>query len=221
MISDKNDDRIGMAFTLQKSAAPLLLLNWSLPLLVISLMIIWSALFWKTFTFPFVWDDLHTIRHYSFSEVLSTFYGPADPDGIETASLRPIAVMFFQLQGSLFGENVILQHLFMVLLMAALFGVFGVLLWEVGLSLRHISIALLLFVSSRVFASLTLWIVLGYLIATYILMMLVALFYLRWIQRGSAYLLVLTLALSALSVFMREEAYTLPVALLLIWWLSA
>src|SRR5262249_7814224 len=115
----------------------------------------------------------------------------------------------------------ILQHLFMVLLMAALFGVFGVLLWEVGLSLRHISIALLLFVSSRVFASLTLWIVLGYLIATYILMMLVALFYLRWIQRGSAYLLVLTLALSALSVFMREEAYTLPVALLLIWWLSA
>ena len=195
--------------------------KWPLPLLIIFLMLIWSVLFSGTFSRPFEYDDLHFIRHYSISELLSTFHGPNDPDGIETPALRPIATLFFHLQDALFGEHMILQRGFMVIVMGGLLWSVGLLLREAGLSFRHIVVVLALFASSRVFASLVLWIVLGSLILAYTFMVLAALFYLQWIKRGSRHLLALTFVFVALAVFTREEAYVLPLALPLLWWLSA
>jgi hypothetical protein len=195
--------------------------KWRLPLLITSLMLIWSALFSETFNRPFEWDDLHLIRHYSISELLSTLHGPIDPDGIETPALRPVATLFFHLQGTLLDEHMILQRALIVILMGGLLCSVGFLLREAGLCFRHIAIVLLLFVSSRVFASLVLFISMGSLILAYTFMVLAALFYLRWIKRGYGHLLALTFVFVALAVFTREEAYHLPLSLVLLWWLSA
>ena len=195
--------------------------KWQLPLLIIFLMLIWSVLFSATFTRPFWSADLHVIRHYSFSDLLSTFHGPSDPDGVEMPALRPIATLVFHLQGTVFGDHMILQRAFVTILMGGLLWSVGLLLRETGLSFRHIVVVLVLFASSRVFASLVLWITMGSLILAYTFMVLTALFYLRWIKRGSGHLLALTFGFAALAVFTREEAYTLPVALPLLWWLSS
>jgi hypothetical protein len=195
--------------------------KWQLPLLIIFLMLIWSILFSDTFTRPFWSADLHSIRHYSFSDLLSTFHGPYDPDRVEMPALRPIVALIYHLQGTLFGEHTLLQRAFVTILMGGLLWSVGVLLHETGLSFRHIAVVLVLFASSRVFASLVLWITLGNLILAYTFMVLTALFYLRWIKRGCWHLLGLMFGFAALALFTREEAYTLPVALPLLWWLSS
>jgi hypothetical protein len=194
--------------------------KWSLPILIIFLMMIWSVLFANTFTLPFFWDDLHLIRHYSLPELLSTLHGPADPDGIETPGLRPVATLVFDLQGTFFGEHMVLQRVFIIILMSGLLWAVGLLLRDVGLSYHHVIVVLVLFTSSRVFASLVLWTVMGYIILTYTFMVLAALFYLRWIKSDRGHQLALALTFAVLAAFSREEAYTLPVILPLIWWLS-
>jgi hypothetical protein len=95
----------------------------------------------------------------------------------------------------------------MATLMGGLLWAVGRLCREAGLSFRHVVVVLVLFASSRVFASLVLWIVLGSLILAYTFMVLTALFYLRWLKRGSGYLLALVFGFAALAVFTREEAY--------------
>ena len=195
--------------------------EWWLGVLVLGLIAAWSIMFWQTFTHPFVWDDLHLIRQYSLSELLSTWHGSIDPDGIETPALRPLATLLLHAQGTLFGENMVLQRAFMMALMGSLLWIIGILLRDVGLSFLHVAVVLVLFTFSRIFASLALWIILGSLIFAYILMILAALFYLRWVGRGSPSLLALTLLFAALATMVREEAYTLPLALPLIWWLSS
>jgi hypothetical protein len=195
--------------------------KWQLPLLIIFLMLIWSILFSATFTRPFWTADLHSIRHYSFSELLSTFHGPFDPDGVETAALRHIQTLVYHLQGTVFGDHIILQRAFVTILMGGFLWSVGLLLRETGLSFRHIVVVLVLFASSRVFASLVLTLAVSHLILAYTFMVLTALFYLRWIKRDCGHLLALTFGFAALAVFTREEAYTLPVALPLLWWLSS
>ena len=117
--------------------------------------------FSATFTRPFWTADLHVIRHYSFSDLLSTFHGPYDPDGVEMPALRPIVTLVYHLQGTVFGDHIILQRAFVTTLMGGLLWSVGLLLRETGLSFRHIVVVLVLFASSRVFASLLLWITLG------------------------------------------------------------
>ena len=195
--------------------------KWQLPLLIVFLMLIWSIFFSATFTRPFWSADLHSIRYYSFSELLSAFHGPFDPDGVETAALRPVTTLVYHLQGTVFGDHIILQRAFMTILMGGFLWSVGLLLRETGLSFRHIVVVLVLFASSRVFASLVLSITVSHLILAYTFMVLTALFYLWWIKRDCPHLLALTFGFAALAVFTREEAYTLPVALPLLWWLSS
>jgi hypothetical protein len=195
---------------------------WRKPVVLAGLtMLFWSALFATTYGYSFFWDDLHFIRTYSWAEILSTFHGPNDPDGIETPALRPIATLLFCFQGTIFGENVVLQRVFMAGLMGGLLWTFGLLLKEVGLSFRYAAVVFVLFSSSRVFASLMLWITLGSLILCYIFMTLTAVFYLRWLTGERPRCLALTLGFAALAVFTREEAYTLPVVLLLLWCITS
>src|SRR5579864_6882935 len=81
------------------------------------LLLIWSALFTSTFRFPFFWDDFHLIRSYSGTEIRSSFNAALDPDKIETPGLRPCSTLLFSFQGSLFGEKIVAQRVFMVVLM--------------------------------------------------------------------------------------------------------
>src|SRR5215510_2943930 len=195
--------------------------TWKPAVLAGLTMLSWSAFFATTYGYPFYWDDLHFIRSYSLTEILSTFHGLNDPDGIETRALRPIATLLFCFQGTIFGESVVLQRVFMAGLMGGLLWVVGLLLREVGLSFRHIAVVFVLFGSSRVFASLMLWITLGSVILSYIFIILTALFYLRWLDSDRSRYLALTLGFAALTIFTREEAYTLPVVLPLLWCIAS
>src|SRR5439155_815421 len=80
--------------------------------------LVWSAVFAFTFSYPFHWDDFHLIRQYSGPEMRSVFHGVVDPDKIETPGLRPVSILLYNLQGTLWGENILLNRIFMHLLMA-------------------------------------------------------------------------------------------------------
>jgi hypothetical protein len=177
----------------------------------------WSLLFRPTFDYAFFWDDYHFIRCYTWPELRSTLHGPNDPDGIETPALRPVATLLFHVQGCLFGENVRLQRGFMAALLGTLLWSVGLLLRAAGLSPVHTVIVYLLFASSRVFASLILWMTLGSLVLTYTFMVLAACLYLRWTGDGRRTDLALLTLCAAIATFTREEAYALPFALPLLW----
>jgi hypothetical protein len=184
------------------------------------LLLIWSALFASTFSYPFHWDDFHLIRGYSSTEIVSVFHGLADPDKIETPGLRPVSILLYDLQGLLWGENVLLHRIFMLFLMALFLFLVGIFLSELGLQFFQIAIVFALFISSRVFASLVLWISLSHLILAYIFITLTALFFVRWIKQRRAIFFVFMLLSAIVATFIREESYTLPVALPLIWLIS-
>jgi len=183
-------------------------------------LLIWSALFASTFRYPFFWDDFHLIRSYRGPEILSAFHGVIDPDKIETPGLRSCSILLYNLQGSLFGENVIAQRIFMIVLMGAFLMATGMLLLEIGLGFLQVMIVFVLFVSSRVFASLVLWISLSHIILAYIWIVLTAYFFLLWVKRDRWFLFLFMLAAFTLATFTREESYTLPVVLPLLWLIS-
>jgi hypothetical protein len=185
------------------------------------LLLIWSALFASTFRYPFFWDDFHLIRPYSGPEILSAFHGVIDPDKIETPGLRSCSILLYNLQGSLFGENVVAHRIFMIVLMGAFLMATGMVLLETGLGFLQVAIVFVLFVFSRVFASLVLWISLSHIILAYIWIVLTAYFFLRWVKRGRWFFFFLMLATFTLATFTREESYTLPVVLPLLWLISS
>jgi len=185
--------------------------------LVSILLFVWSAVFASTFSYPFHWDDFHLIRTYSGPEIVSVFHGVVDPDKIETLGLRPVSILLYNLQGLLWGENIPLYRIFMLFLMGFFLFLVGILLSELGLQFFQIAIVFALFISSRVFASLVLWISLSHLILAYIFIILTALFFVRWIKQRRAIFFVLMLLSAIVATFIREESYTLPVALPLIW----
>lgn len=193
----------------------------TLAALAASLLLIWSGLFLSTYQYPFYWDDFHLIRPYSWDELLSTFHGWNDPDKLETGALRPFATFLFAIQGSICGENIVLQRIFMTMLMEVLLFVLGVFLLELGCDLFQIGVVFTLFVFSRVFASLNLWMTLGSLIFCYIFMVLTGYLFLLWIKHGRARHAFLMFLCAVVAVFTREEAYVLPFALPLVWSISS
>lgn len=189
--------------------------------LVGALLAIWSALFGDTFRLPFYWDDFHLIRHYNAAEVRSVFHGLVDPDKIETPGLRPVSILLYNLQGSLCGENIVAHRIFMVGLMGILLFVVAILFLEAGLQFFQIAIVLTLFVCSRVFAALVLWISLSHLILAYIFIVLTAYFFLCWVKSRQWLFFIAMLACALIATFTREETYTMPLALPILWALSA
>lgn len=185
------------------------------------LLLSWSTLFASTFRYPFFWDDFHLIRSYSGPEIRSALNAAADSDKIETPGLRPCSIFLYNSQGTLFGENVVAQRVFMVVLMGIFMIAAGMLLLEVGLSFLQIVIVFALFVSSRVFASLVFWISLSHLIMAYIWIALTAYFFVRWTKRGRGFFFFFTLVFATLATFTREETYTLPLVLPLLWLISS
>ena len=189
--------------------------------LVVLFLLIWSALFASTLRYPFYWDDFHLIRPYTGSELLSVFHGVVDPDKIETPGLRPISTFLYNFQGSLFGENIVLQRIFMLALMGVFLCAFAILLLELGLRLIQVSIVLALFIFARVFASVVLWISLSHIILAYVFIVLTAYFFLLWLKRRRLIFFVAMLVAAILATFNREEAYSLPIVLPLLWLISS
>lgn len=185
------------------------------------LLLIWSAFFASTFRYPFFWDDFHLIRPYSGAEIRSAFHAEPDPDKIETPGLRPCSIFLYDFQGSVFGENVVAHHVFMVVLMGMFMVAAGVLLLEVGLNFYQLIIVFGLFVSSRIFASLVLWISLSHLLLAYICIVLTAYFFVLWTRKGHWFWFLLMSVACTLATFTREETYTLPVVLPILWLISS
>ncbi len=181
------------------------------------LLLLWSVLFASTFRYPFFWDDFHLVRPYSGAEISSAFHAVADPDKIETPGLRPCSILLYNFQGTAFGDNIFAQRVFVIVLMGVFMIVAGILLMELGLSLLQLAIVFSLFVSSRVFACLVLWVCLSHLIMAYIWIAFTACFFVLWAKKGRWAFLLLMLLSCALATFTREEAYTLPVVLPLLW----
>jgi hypothetical protein len=186
-----------------------------------SLLLIWSALFASTYRYPFYWDDYEQIRPYSWHELRSTLHGWSDPDKAQTPAFRPVATFLFALQGSSFGENVVSQKIFQTFLMWILLFVFGIFLAELWFRFAQVSIVVALFVSSRVFASVNMWLTLSPLILCYIFMTLTGYLFLLWIKHRRVLYVCLMFVCVVLGVLTREEAYVLPVALPLLWLLSS
>lgn len=192
----------------------------NLAVLAGALLVIWSGLFLSTYHYPFYYDDFHQIRPYSWNELLSTLHGLSDPDKLETPAFRPLATFLFAIQGSIFGENMVFQRIFMTSLMGILLFVLGLFLLELRLGLFQIGIVFVLFVFSRVFASLNMWVTLGTLILCYIFVVLAAYFFLIWMKRRRVVHVFLTFVCAAGAVLTREEGYVLPLALPLLWAMS-
>src|SRR5207237_9687120 len=83
------------------------------------LLLVWSAVFAFTFSYPFHWDDFHLIRQYSGPEMRSVFHGVVDPDKIETPGLRAVRIRLYHLQGSLWRDNIMLHSSIMVFMMVS------------------------------------------------------------------------------------------------------
>jgi len=184
------------------------------------LLLVWSYVFLSTYHYPFYWDDYHLIRPYSFSELLSTLHARSDPAKLETPAFRPLATFLFAIEGSIFGENIVFQRIFVAGLMEILLFVVGLFLLELRLGFFQIGIVFVLFVFSRVFASLIMWVSLGSLILCYIFMVLAAYFFLIWMKRRRLLHVLLLFMCTAGAALIREEAYVLPVALSLLWSMS-
>jgi hypothetical protein len=184
------------------------------------LLLLWSALFASTFRYPFHWDDFHLVRPYNGAEISAAFHAVADPDKIETPGLRPCSILLYNFQGTVFGDSAFANRVFMVVLMGIFMIATGTLLLELGLNFLQLAIVLSLFVSSRVFASLVLWVCLSHLLMAYIWIVLTACFFVFWAKRGNWGFLVLMLVTCTLATLTREETYTLPVVLPLVWLIS-
>jgi len=79
----------------------------------------------RSITYPMVSDDLHLIRNFSTEQIINSFHGNWEPDGFETPGLRPLTMIFNQVRYSLFGENVVLHHLLLTVLLTTYFVLFG------------------------------------------------------------------------------------------------
>ena len=77
--------------------------------------IVWYLIFGLNLSLePYVWDDLHFFRKYSNDELKNIWIGNWDPDGIETPSYRPFAVLYYHFLYLLFEENTFLLRNFII-----------------------------------------------------------------------------------------------------------
>ncbi len=82
------------------------------PAVYIAILILLSfAIYWRTLSFGFVYDDYHQDRYYSLKEIISTFYGTWDPRYIEANFYRPLVVVSYALNYFIFKTDPFGYHL--------------------------------------------------------------------------------------------------------------
>ena len=90
--------------------------NYVILLSFLSLLLWFSFLGFKIIDQPYVWDDLHSIRSFSLSEIIPSWKDNWLQHDLDTPSYRPIAILFYGFLGAVFGESIILLRLFISLL---------------------------------------------------------------------------------------------------------
>jgi hypothetical protein len=73
------------------------------------------VLVWPSLSWPMAYDDLHLVRAYTPQELAGVWYGPWDPDRIETTSFRPLTTLFNHCRYRVFGESARGHRAFLVL----------------------------------------------------------------------------------------------------------
>lgn len=159
---------------------------------------------------PFIWDDMHLIREYSREELLSVWYGSWDPDGIDTPSYRPIATLLYHAQGSLFGENVIIQKIFIFSLLYILMVLIIRLLEKLNFDKVEIFLITTLLIFSKIFTTLASWMTMSHLIFCYLLLFSCLINFLNWLERNKSIYLFFVFLFGISSILTREEVYFIP-----------
>ncbi len=86
-----------------------------------------SFIYSPTIYYGFYYDDYHFVRPYTAHEVLSSFDGPWDASGIETAYYRPLTICLYAVRFAALGLNARAHHIMSLVMFgaaAALFAVF-------------------------------------------------------------------------------------------------
>ncbi len=164
----------------------------------------------KVINQPYIWDDLHLIRSFSLSEIINSWRGNWDSDGIETASYRPVAIHFYNFIGSTFKENYFFLRIFVFLLMIGLIIEFNLILSKLGFSRQQIFIFSSLIVFTKIYTTLLSWLTLSALIFCYIIALLSILLFMEWLEKKNSKYLFFSILFAFLSIFTRETMYILP-----------
>jgi hypothetical protein len=164
----------------------------------------------KVINQPYIWDDLHLIRSYSLIELINTWLGNWDSAGVETPSYRPVAILYYNIIGVIFGENFFLLRIFIFLLMICLISQFNLILSKLGFNRIQILIFSLLIVFTKIYSTLLSFITLSALIFCYILALFSIILFIRWLENRKNELLFFSIFFAFLSIFTRETMYILP-----------
>ena len=165
---------------------------------------------------PFIWDDLHLIRTYSIDELMSVWSGSWDPDGVETPAFRPMATLFYHTQGTIFGEHVQNQKIFVFLLSYLLFILIIKLLNKLNFNKIEIFLISALLIFSKIFTTLMSWMTMSHLIFCYILLFLCLINYLNWLEKNKIINIFFAILFGIGSILTREELYFIPALIFLI-----
>ena len=164
----------------------------------------------KVINQPYIWDDLHLIRSYSSIELINTWTGNWDTASVETPSYRPVAILFYNVMGVIFGENYFFLRIFIFLLIICLISQFNLILSKLGLNRIQIFIFSLLIVFTKIYSTLLSFITLSALIFCYILALFSILLFIQWIENKKNELFFFSIFFAFLSIFTRETMYILP-----------
>lgn len=165
---------------------------------------------------PFVGDDLHLIRIYSNEELINVWFNNWDPDELETAAYRPLAVLFYHLQALIFGEKVYLHSFFINTMQFTLIILITIFLKKLKLSTTQILTLIPLLLFSKIFITLSAWKTLSPLLFCYINFFFASLFFIKWMKKQKNKYLILIFLFSFISIFTREEVYHLSFFMILI-----
>ncbi|HEX7588660.1 MAG TPA: hypothetical protein VF478_10125 [Anaerolineae bacterium] len=91
------------------------------------------ALARESLSYSWFYDDLHLIRVYSPDELVQSFRGTWDVDGIETPGYRPLTTLFNHVRAVAFGENTAAHRIFDIALFSAFLTVFSLVAVRLGM----------------------------------------------------------------------------------------
>ena len=184
---------------------------------VITIFFWWLIFGYKLSFEPFIWDDLSFFRIYTNEELLNSWKGNWDPDGIFTKNYRPVGLLYYHLTYLVFGENLFLFRSFVFIEILILLILTNQLFVSLNFSQSQIMIFTVLLVFSKIFVTLVSWFTLSLLILTYILAVLSIKYYFLSLKKKNNFYYFLSLSFAVLGILTREELYILPMIIFLLY----
>lgn len=127
--SNRRGQSRGIASTLAQRYC--VLLSLIPPLLIVGFVFV---VYGKALDYGFFWDDYHIARPWSLGEVAGTFAGSWDSLGLEPAYFRPLTVVSFAMDGTLWGYTPSGYHLTNLLLFSLAAALLYFLIRKLGLN---------------------------------------------------------------------------------------